>query len=102
MVELLYFNFAFWLYKAFLALTISYINADFTRKVELESTAKKNAVSILKFEQKVPLAFELLIQQFISIQCMPWVMITLGYIYLVQALIIFGFLAYGFTFVLSD
>jgi len=102
LVEVIYFNVALFIYQGFRAITVLYVNVDPIRKIELELSAKQNAVNILEFEQKVPLAFELLIQQFISIQCMPWVMVVLCYIYLAQVVVIFGFLAYGFTFVLLD
>jgi len=99
LVEIIYCNIVLWLYQGFLVLTVAYINANAIRKVKLGSLAMTNALNVLDFEQKIPLAYELVVQQFLTTQCMPWVMIILCDIYLAQAVVVFSFLAYGFMFV---
>ncbi|KAH8591537.1 hypothetical protein B0O99DRAFT_271601 [Bisporella sp. PMI_857] len=95
--EVIYWNMIYWPYQALRTLASAYINGSLARKIEIEQAAEQHALSIWQFEEKIPIAYELLIQTTVHDVGLPWVTIVLCYTYLLHTVGIVAFLAYGYT-----
>jgi hypothetical protein len=81
------------------ARTALYISANPIREAEVKRMATNNALRILHMEEKLGLAIEEPLQNFLLTKCQPWVMSLLCRIYLAHIAVGIAFLGYGYTYV---